>query len=321
MLGDMNETRRSSVAGPGRAEVSAGAAVSLVGLRKHYGDVRAVDGVELVIAPGEVVALLGPNGAGKSTTVDMLLGLTRPDAGQASIFGQNPHDAVATGTVGAMLQEGSLLEDATVGETVAMIASLHRKPMPVAEALRRAGVEDLAGRRCTKLSGGQKQRVRFAVALVCDPHLLVLDEPTSAMDVGTRREFWRSMKEFTDAGRTVLFATHYLDEAEEFADRVVLMRAGRVIADGSVAEVRSAVSGRTLTAQVPGATDPALAALPGVRAVQLRGQRAELDCVDSDSAIRALLGGFPQAYDIEIKAVGLEEAFLALTGDNEEATR
>ncbi len=260
MLGTMNDVTRA--AAPGRAEVSAGAAVSFSGLRKHYGEVRAVDGVDLVIAPGEVVALLGPNGAGKSTTVDMLLGLSNPDAGEARIFGQTPHDAVATGTVGAMLQEGSLLEDATVGETVGMIASLHRRPMPVAEALRRAGVEDLAGRRCTKLSGGQKQRVRFAVALVCDPHLLVLDEPTSAMDVGTRREFWQSMKEFTDAGKTVLFATHYLDEAEEFADRVVLMRDGLIIADGSVAEVRSAVSGRTLTAQVPGATAPAMLALP-----------------------------------------------------------
>jgi ABC-2 type transport system ATP-binding protein len=319
----MNEMTRSAVRGdqPGRAEVSAGAAVNLSGLRKHYGEVRAVDGVDLTIAPGEVVALLGPNGAGKSTTVDMLLGLSRPDAGDARIFGQSPHDAVATGTVGAMLQEGSLLEDATVGETVAMIASLHRNPMPVSEALRRAGVEDLSGRRCTKLSGGQKQRVRFAVALVCDPHLLVLDEPTSAMDVGTRRDFWKSMKEFTDAGRTVLFATHYLDEAEEFADRVVLMRAGKVIADGSVAEVRSAVSGRTLIAQVPDATEAALVALPGVRGVQLRARRAELDCVDSDAAIRALLATFPQAFDIEIKAVGLEEAFLALTGDNEEAAR
>ncbi|HEY3754224.1 MAG TPA: ABC transporter ATP-binding protein [Pseudonocardiaceae bacterium] len=318
----MNDVTKSAAlgAGPGRAEVVAGAAVSLSGLRKHYGEVRAVDGVDLDIAPGEVVALLGPNGAGKSTTVDMLVGLTRPDAGEAMIFGQTPHDAVATGTVGAMLQEGSLLEDATVGETVAMIASLHRKPMQVAEALRRAGVADLAGRRCTKLSGGQKQRVRFAVALVCDPHLLVLDEPTSAMDVGTRREFWKSMKEFTDAGKTVLFATHYLDEAEEFADRVVLMRSGRVVADGSVAEVRSAASGRTLIAQVPGATEAAMAVLPGVRGVQLRGQRVELDCVDSDAAVRALLGAYQQAYDIEIKAVGLEEAFLALTGD-EEATR
>ena len=320
----MSETTRGSGYGhqpPGRAEVSAGAAVSLSGLRKHYGEVRAVDGVDLVIAPGEVVALLGPNGAGKSTTVDMLLGLSDPDSGEAQIFGQTPHDAVSGGVVGAMLQEGSLLDDATVGETVGMIASLHRKPMPVAEALRRAGVADLSNRRCTKLSGGQKQRVRFAVALVCDPHLLVLDEPTSAMDVGTRREFWQSMKEFTDAGKTVLFATHYLDEAEEFADRVVLMRAGRIIADGSVAEVRSVVSGRTLTAQVPGATVPAMASLPGVRGADVRGERVVLDCADSDATIRALITTYPQAYDIEIRALGLEEAFLALTGDNEGATR
>lgn len=326
MLHLMNDATKSAAGGyravgPDRAEVSAGAAVSLAGLRKHYGEVRAVDGVDLVIAPGEVVALLGPNGAGKSTTVDMLLGLSKPDAGEARIFGQTPADAVATGTVGAMLQEGSLLEDATVGETVGMIASLHRKPMPVAEALRRAGVEDLAARRCTKLSGGQKQRVRFAVALVCDPHLLVLDEPTSAMDVGTRREFWQSMKEFTDAGKTVLFATHYLDEAEEFADRVVLMRAGQVIADGSVAEVRSAVSGRTLTAQVQGATQATMAALPGVTSAQLRGERVELDCADSDAAVRALITGYPHAYDIEIKAVGLEEAFLALTAEQQETSR
>jgi ABC-2 type transport system ATP-binding protein len=304
-------------------DVISGAAVTMTGLRKHYGDVRAVDGVDLVIAPGEVVALLGPNGAGKSTTVDMLLGLSKPDAGTATIFGQTPKDAVATGTVGAMLQEGSLLDDATVGETVSMIASLHRHPMPVSEALRRAGIQDLAGRRTTKLSGGQKQRVRFAVALVCDPHLLVLDEPTSAMDVASRRDFWLSMQEFTDAGKTVLFATHYLDEAENFADRVVLMRAGQIIADGSVAEVRAAVSGRTIKAEVPGATQAQMLALPGVLSVEIRVDRVELDCADSDAAIRALLAAYPRAHDIEIKAVGLEEAFLALTSEpaNEGATR
>jgi ABC-2 type transport system ATP-binding protein len=280
-----------------------------------------VDDVDLVIAPGEVVALLGPNGAGKSTTVDVLLGLTKPQAGEVRVFGLSPREAITTGTVSAMLQEGSLLGDATVGETVAMIASLHRKPMPVAEALRRAGIEDLASRRCTKLSGGQKQRVRFAVALVCDPDLLVLDEPTSAMDVGSRREFWFSMREFTDAGKTVLFATHYLDEAEEYADRVVLMRSGQIVADGSVAEVRAIVSGRTLRAVVPGATEAAMGMLAGVRGATVRGEQIELDCADSDAAIRALLSGYPQAHDIEIKAVGLEEAFLALTGDQEASTR
>jgi ABC-2 type transport system ATP-binding protein len=288
----------------------------LAGLRKSYGDVHAVAGVDLTIAPGEVVALLGPNGAGKSTTVDMMLGLTKPDAGTVTIFGASPLDAVATGMIGAMLQGGALLDDATVGEIVAMVASLHRAPMPVAEALRRSGVEDLAKRPCNKLSGGQKQRVRFAVALVSDPDLLVLDEPTAAMDVQSRREFWKSMHGFTNTGRTVLFATHYLEEAESYADRVVLMRAGRIVADGTVAEVTSLVSGRVIRAAVPGATENALSVLPGVTELEVRGNRAEISTSDSDTTLRALLATYPQAHDIEVTAVGLEGAFLSLTTDD-----
>ncbi|MGC7094202.1 ABC transporter ATP-binding protein [Amycolatopsis lurida] len=288
-------------------------AVRLSGLRKHYGALRAVDGVDLAIAPGEVVALLGPNGAGKSTTVDMLLGLTRPDAGTATIFGLSPAEAVADGVIGAMLQGGALLEDATVGEMVEMVASLHRAPLPVDEALRRAGVIDLAGRRGTKLSGGQKQRARFAIALVSDPGLLVLDEPTAAMDVGTRREFWRGMHEFTDTGRTVLFATHYLEEAEDFADRVVLMRDGRVVADGSVAQVRALAGGRTIRAVVPGLSAAAAGGLPGVSDVEQRGEQLALSSEDSDATLRALLREYPAAHEIEVSAVGLEGAFLSLT--------
>jgi ABC-2 type transport system ATP-binding protein len=287
----------------------------LAGLRKHYGQVRAVDGVDLVIAPGEVVALLGPNGAGKSTTVDMVLGLTRPDAGTVTVFGASPHEAVSAGSIGAMLQGGALLDDATVGETVAMVASLHRTPLPVAEVLRRTGIEDLASRRCNKLSGGQKQRVRFAVALVSDPDLLVLDEPTAAMDVASRRDFWRSMRTFTDSGRTVLFATHYLEEAETYADRVVLMRSGVVVADGSVAEVTSLVAGRVLRAAVPGASEQVLGTLPGASEVEVRGEQVSISSRDSDATLRALLQTFPQARDIEVTAVGLEGAFLSLTGD------
>ncbi|MGB7797965.1 MAG: ABC transporter ATP-binding protein, partial [Pseudonocardiaceae bacterium] len=216
------------------------------------------------------------------------------------------------------LQDGALLEDATVRETVGLVAALHRNPLPVAEALRRAGVADLGGRRCAKISGGQQQRVRFAAAIVSDPDLLVLDEPTVGMDVATRRSFWHSMREFSDAGRTVLFATHYLEEAQEFADRVVVMRSGRITADGSVAEVRATVSGRTLRAVVAGAQRSELAALPGVTAVELRGDQVTLACADSDTALRALLASYPEARDIEITAVGLEEAFLALTADIEE---
>jgi ABC-2 type transport system ATP-binding protein len=297
--------------------VAAGAAVALRGLRKYYGEVRAVDGVDLVIAPGEVVALLGPNGAGKSTTVDMLLGLTRPDTGGVTIFGSPPGEAVADGRIGAMLQGGALLEDATVGEIVGMIASLHREPLTVAEALRAAGIEELANRRCSKLSGGQKQRVRFAVALVSDPDLLVLDEPTAAMDVQTRREFWMAMREFTATGRTVLFATHYLEEAESYADRVVFLRQGRIVADGSVAEVTALAAGRTIKAVIPDALVELLRALPGVSEVELRGDRVSISSKESDQTLRALLASFPDARDIEVTAFGLEDAFLTLTGQND----
>ncbi|WP_214408827.1 ABC transporter ATP-binding protein [Sphaerisporangium fuscum] len=290
-------------------------AVAASGLRKQYGEVRAVDGVDLVIGRGEVVALLGPNGAGKSTTVDMLLGLTRPGAGEITLFGLPPGQAVREGLVGVMLQEAALLDDVTVRETVALIASLHRTSLPVEEALRRAGVEGLASRRSARLSGGEKQRVRFALALASDPDLLVLDEPTSAMDVGSRRDFWRSMHAFTTTGRTVLFATHYLEEAEAYADRVVLMSGGRIVADGPVAEVMAQATGRTVRARVPGAGLEELRRLPGVAEARLRGDRAELQCSDADAVVRELLTVFPAARDIEVVAPGLEEAFLRLTAE------
>jgi ABC-2 type transport system ATP-binding protein len=295
-----------------------GPAFALHGLTKRFGQVTAVADVSLEVARGEVVALLGPNGAGKSTTVDMLLGLTKPDAGTVTVGGGSPRQAVDRGLVGAMMQNGALLPDVTVGEIVALVVSTHAKPLPAGEVIARAGLENLVKRRCGKLSGGERQRVRFALALAGDPQLLVLDEPTAAMDVDGRRSFWASIREFADTGRTVVFATHYLAEAEDYADRVVLMRHGLVVADGPVAEVRAAVSGRVLKAVVPGATEADLAALPGVTSVQIRAGRAELACADSDAAVRALLAAHPLAADIEIAALGLEEAFLALTADETE---
>jgi ABC-2 type transport system ATP-binding protein len=294
-------------------------AVSIHGLRKNYetktGTVDAVKGVDLSIGTGEVVAVLGPNGAGKSTTVAAILGLTEPTSGTVEVFGKTPREAVTEGLIGAMLQQGNLLEDVTVAEVIGMVAGLHRHPMPAEQAMRTAGVTEIAGRYCTKLSGGQRQRVRFAMALVGDPRLLVLDEPTAAMDVGSRRDFWHAMRSFTDTGRTVLFATHYLDEAEEFADRVVLLRDGLIVADGSVAQVRGSVSGSVLRADVPGATLAELLRLPGVTSGDLRGEHAELTCDDSDLALRALLAEHPLAHHIQIIAMGLEEAFLSLTAE------
>jgi ABC-2 type transport system ATP-binding protein len=309
--------------GAGRRQADGRAAVSLRGLTKRYGQVTAVDGLDLTIQAGEVVALLGPNGAGKSTTIDVLLGLARPDAGSAQLFGLAPAEAIRRGRVGALLQSGGLLPDLTVRETVQLAGSLHRTHRPVGEVLERAGIADLAGRRVGRLSGGQQQRVRFAMALVADPDLIVLDEPTTGLDVEARRAFWTQMRAETSQGRTVsgypptspkaiLFATHYLDEADAYADRIVLMRAGRVVADGTAGQIKAAVSGRTIRATLPGADLAALAALPGVDQVDSRGDSVLMHCSDSDAALRALVRSTP-ARDIEVVARGLEDAFIALT--------
>ncbi|MER7009477.1 ABC transporter ATP-binding protein [Dactylosporangium sp. NPDC000555] len=287
-------------------------AVQLTGLAKRFGPVTAVDGLDLTIRRGEVVALLGPNGAGKSTTIDMLLGLQRPDTGEVRLYGDTPEKAIARGTVGALMQSGGLLPDLTAEETVRLAAGLQRNPRPVGEVLERAGVTEFAKQRVAGLSGGQQQRIRFAMALVVNPDLLVLDEPTTGMDVETRRAFWASMREETARGRTVLFATHYLEEADDYADRIVLLRSGRVIADGTSAQIKATVSGRTIRATIPGADLAGLAALPGVERVESRGDMVLLHCDDSDAALRALLAATP-ARDIEVTSRNLEDAFIALT--------
>jgi ABC-2 type transport system ATP-binding protein len=274
-----------------------------------------VRGVDIEIEMGETVALLGPNGAGKSTTIDMMLGLLAPDEGAVSLFGRPPADAVAAGAVGAMLQTGSLIRDLSVRELVAMMASLYPQPLAVEQVLELTGASEFAGQRTQKLSGGQTQRVRSAVALVSNPQLLVLDEPTVAMDVEGRHAFWRTMREFASRGKTILFATHYLEEADAYADRAVLMAHGKVVADGPTNEIKAMVGSRTIRATLPGAELGALAALPGVSGADRRGEAVVLTCADSDGAIRALLAAFPDARDIEIIAAGLEEAFLTLTAD------
>lgn len=281
--------------------------------RTPQGPVHAVRGVDVSIRPGETVALLGPNGAGKSTTIDMLLGLLEPDEGAAHVFGGPPRNAVAAGRIGAMLQTGMLLHGLVVRELIAMTASLYPSPMTVAEVVDLCGLEQVADQRSEKLSGGQAQRVRFAVALVGNPELLVLDEPTVALDVEGRREFWATMRRFAARGATIVFATHYLEEADAFADRAVLMAHGRVVADGPTTEIKARVGGRTIRATLATADRDALSTLPGVANVELRGEAVVLRCSDSDAAVRALLDRHPEARDIEITGAGLEEAFLELT--------
>ena len=290
-------------------------ALQAVDLHRAYGPVRAVDGVSVTIAAGEVVALLGPNGAGKSTTVDMLLGLARPDSGSVRVFGHDPAEACRRGLVGATLQAGGVIDMVTVRELVDGLRSLSPHPLPLEEVLHMAQVADIADRRTDKLSGGQTQRVRFAMSIAGNPDLLVLDEPTVAMDVATRAQFWSTMRAWAAQGRTVLFATHYLEEADDFADRVVMMARGKVVADGATTEIRAQVTGRTITATLPGVAEAELAALPGVVTAERHGEAVVLRCADSDTTLRALLEAHATVRDIEIKGAGLEEAFLALTDD------
>jgi ABC-2 type transport system ATP-binding protein len=299
-------------------------AVSLQSIVKTWkgpaGPIHAVRSIDVSIPRGETVALLGPNGAGKSTTIDMILGLTRPDGGSLSVFGHTPGDAVKAGLVGGMLQTGDLIRGLSVRELVAMVASLYPAPLDIDEVLELAGLSDVAKQRTQKLSGGQKQRARFAVAVVSNPDLLILDEPTVAMDVEGRRAFWVAMRGFAARGKTVLFATHYLEEADANADRAVLLAHGRIVADGPTTEIKGRVGTRTIRATLPGAETDELAQLPGVNSVERHGEAVILVCADSDQAIRTLLQQYPAARDIEITGAGLEDAFLRLTGEPDTET-
>ena len=293
-------------------------AIELSGLTKTFGDVEAVRGIDLTVSQGEVVAFLGPNGAGKTTTIDMILGLAQPTRGSVAVFGLEPADAIGRGLVSAVMQTGGLLKDLTVKETIRYTAALFARARPVDEALATAGVTEIANRPVGKCSGGEQQRVRFAMALVSDPELIILDEPTTGMDVSTRRAFWDSIRADAEQGRTVLFATHYLEEADAYADRIVFVRHGRVVADGTPAEIKALGSGRAVRATWEGATRAALQGVPGIDTVEIRGDRVLVQTQDSDAVARFLLTRTP-ARDLEIVARGIEDAFVALTGDGAES--
>ncbi|WP_253266194.1 ABC transporter ATP-binding protein [Streptomyces sp. 6-11-2] len=290
-----------------------GRAVSFTRAVKAFGAVRAVDGVDLTIERGETVALLGLNGAGKSTAISLLLGLHPPDAGTVELFGGPPERAVRAGLVGAMLQEARAVPRVTLRELVTFVAGRYPAPLSVDRALELAGIAHLAGRRVDRLSGGQTQRVRFAVAVAGNPALLVLDEPTAALDVEARHAFWDAMGAYARGGRTVLFSTHYLEEADAHADRILVLDHGRLVADGTGEELRRAAGGGLVAFDLAGRGTEGLELLPGVRSLEVRGDRARLRTDDPDATVIALVG-LGAVHGLEVAPASLDDAFLALTG-------
>lgn len=288
----------------------------LWGAVKRYGRVTALAGVDLAVHPGEVLALLGPNGAGKTTAVQLLLGLLRPSDGEARLFGREPRDPEARVRVGAMLQISKVPETLKVKEHIDLIASYYPRPLSRREVLETAGLESVEERLFGKLSGGQKQRLLFALALCGDPDLLFLDEPTVGLDVEARRALWTVIQGKARAGRSVLLTTHYLEEADALADRIILIDRGRIVAEGTPAEIKARVSGRKIRCRTS-LPLPEVEALPGVRSARRDSGVTELFATEAESAVRELLNRDPRASGLEVRGADLEEAFLALTGREE----
>ncbi|MCO8304977.1 ABC transporter ATP-binding protein [Streptomyces sp. RKCA744] len=310
----MTATTDVSTPGAGAATTDSPPVVRFAQVNKTYRSVRAVADLDLTLYPGETVALLGPNGAGKSSTLDLLLGLRHPDSGRVEVFGTSPRQAIVRGRVGAMLQSGSLMRDVTVRELVGLACELHPKGHPVDEVLERAGIAEIASRTVNKLSGGQEQRVRFAFATAGASDLIVLDEPTTGMDVSSRQTFWGGMREQARQGRTILFATHYLEEADAVADRVIVLHRGRVLADGSSAEIKAMAGARRISFQMDGPLDEtALRALPALTGIEISGRTVRMRSTDADATVHAVYGLGLYPHGLEVTGLGLEQALLAIT--------
>lgn len=292
----------------------AGDVVSLSGLAKSYGPVRALDGIGLRIRPGSTVALLGPNGAGKSTAIELLLGLLEPDQGGARLFTSSPEQAIAAGQVGAMLQDAKLMSGVSVAALLRVIRAAYPAPADLPGLIQAAQIGGLLRRRTDQLSAGESQRVRFALAAAGDPPLLVLDEPTVAMDVGAREAFWGILRDYAASGTTILFSTHYLEEADAHADRIILLRSGRIIADGAPSEIKAAAGiARTVRFRSLTGSPDRFRQLAAVTAVHADGDRITLLSTDADATVWALYHLRDTIAGLAVTDAGLQEAFLALT--------
>ncbi len=288
---------------------------SLVGASKRYGKVIALDNVDLQVLPGEVLAVLGPNGAGKTTALGLLMGLRRADAGRAELFGIDPRDLAARRQIGVMLQEARLPDTLTVVELVRQFSGYYPMPRPIIDTLTLAGLNELAHRRYGALSGGQQRRVQFALAICGRPRLLFVDEPTTGLDVEARRMFWNVLRALTDEGVSIVLTTHYLEEADALADRIVLLAQGRVLAQGTPAQIKAHAAGKRVRC-VTSVAVSALSSWPGVDEVAQRAGITELRTNDAEAVLRRLLAADAQLSGLEVLPLALDDAFLALTGSN-----
>jgi ABC-2 type transport system ATP-binding protein len=295
-------------------------AVELEQVTKNYGSVQALKGISLTIEPGEVVAILGPNGAGKTTTISLMIGMRRPSSGCVMLFGKNPRLARDREHIGVMLQESGVPATLKVRELVELFGRFHEHPMPTQEAIKMAGLEEKSSARLAQLSGGQKQRVYFALALVGNPEVLFLDEPTTGLDVESRLAFWEQITHQTAQGKTIILTTHNLEEADALARRIVLINLGQIIADGTPEQIKSKVGGKRISFRAPHTTLEELSALVGTQAFQQRGNTFEMLTKDPDAVLATLTRHGVELSDLEVVGAGLEEAFLQLTSASEEKT-
>jgi ABC-2 type transport system ATP-binding protein len=294
------------------APVPQSAIATLTNITKRYGTTVALDGLSLSLHPGEVVALLGPNGAGKSTAVKLLLGLIAPTSGTTRVFGSDPRSATTRTRVGAMLQVARITETLRVREHLDLFRSYYPNPMPVAEILRIAQLQGIEDRLFSQLSGGQKQRLLFALAICGNPDLIFLDEPTVGLDIEARRALWHQIRTFSAQGKTVLLTTHYLEEADALAHRVIVINKGRVISQGTPAEIKRNSGGRTIRCQTRLSLE-LLQTLPSVTSVELNEGAAIVTASDAETVVREMLLRDETLSDLEVASPALEDAFLALT--------
>ncbi len=289
-------------------------AIELVGATKRYGNFEALKNVSFAIEKGSLVAMLGPNGAGKTTSINLMLGLRRPTSGKALIFGDDPRRIATRKRFGAMLQESGVPQLLKVTELVELFRSYYPKPLPTDQVVKLVGLEEKANTLVRDLSGGQTQRLYFALAICGDPEVLFLDEPTVGMDVEGRRVFLRAIRDFAAGGKTILLTTHYLEEADELAERVLVIDKGKVIADGSPQEIKSRVAGSKISFTSSASLEAAaLSGLP-VSASDVSDHRVTLMTNDPQSVLRELFRRNVDMSNLEVRGADLEEAFLSLTG-------